>query len=196
MAPPLLTRADSSGIKASLTINRTNKEGAFVCLDEYQIHSIPLTKHLKHYILQNYKSWVDHSIFDLGELYEGPVFIYRVVKTASCVQCVWMERGSSTSLTFEVTAVKGILSAGISASGTEHEASIPHLIHCPSLATPLEKRRPQNVFIKYAKVKSRFPRGKVVAGAGPHQLPRGDYDPALEGTTEVRQIKTLMGDQT
>ena len=146
------------------------------------------------YTKKHFDSWVDFAREKHGR--ERPILVTGVDLTREFAMVAYSNNKTSTECEFS-TALPGVASASMSLWGSWHTSRLVHK-NCgpdPSRQHRCEDNRPtpgseipneytQCVFIRYyTLIKKVFIPFVMKAGAGPHQLPEGDYD--LEGGLQV-----------
>ena len=175
---------------ARIAFELTSKRGAAL-ITKYPTHREEIERggRFVDYIKQHYESWVDFARKQGHEEDVRPILVTGVDLTREFAMVAYSNNKTSTECEFS-TALPGVASASMSLWGSWHTSRLVHK-NCgpdPSRQHRCEDNRPtpgseipdeytQCVFIRYyTLIKKVFIPFVMKAGAGPHQLPEGDYD--------------------
>ena len=170
----------------------TRKQGAALITQHPTYREdIERERTFSNYIKQHYQSWVDFAL----ERGDGdnirPVLVTGVDLTREFAMVAYSDNHTRMECEFSA-AVPGVASASVSAWGSWRAQGLVHT-NCgprpfparinrgPSEGPALESEIPdecnQCVFIRYYTIRKRLFIPMVIkAGAGPHQLPKGNYE--------------------
>lgn len=155
---------------------------------------------------RNYDSWYrfarDNRQLDVDEEnYTGPVLVYAHMKTDACHQAVWLSGDSSEK--WDVDVEFGLSGTGLPLAlsfgfGEEDRIEISKSLErdfYPKENDP-RPREELTVFIKYYRLeRGIFGIKKIVARAGSHQLPEGDFDadyaPLVESSGSHADVSSI-----
>jgi len=186
----------------------TRKQGAaLITKHPTYREDIERERTFKNYIKQHYDSWVDFA----RELGHGdnirPILVTGVDLTREFATVAYSDNQTRTECEFSA-AVPGIASTSVSVWGSWRTQGLVHTncgphpsrrSHSSSESSALESEIPdeysQCVFIRYYTIRKRiFIPTVLKAGAGPHQLPRGNHgdDNSGEEGLQVLSIDDSM----
>jgi len=179
------------GPGARVAFELTDNRGAAL-VTQHPTHREDIRKvaTFERYIKRHYDSWVDFAS-EQGYGETRPVLVTGVHLTREFATVAYSDNQTRMECEFSATA-PGVASASASLWGSWRTEGIVHTnygpsppptrrIDGPSERSTLESEIPveynQCVFIRYYTIrKLAFIPRVIKAGAGPHQLPRGDYD--------------------
>ena len=183
---------------ARIAFELTSKQGAAL-ITKYPTHRehIERDRRFVKYIKQHHESWVDFAREQDHPEDVRPILVTGVDLTREFATVAYSDNKASMECEFSTT-LPGVASTSISVWGSWHTSGLVHtncgpdparqrrsLDDRPAPESEIPDEYTQCAFIRYYTIRKRafFPI-VLKAGAGPHQLPKGEDDPE-EGGLQV-----------
>lgn len=176
---------------ASLAFELTRKQGAaLITKHPTRREDVERERTFENYTKRHYESWVDFA----RERGDGenvkPLLVTGVDLTREFATVAYSDSQTRMECEFSA-AVPGIASASMSMWGSWRTQGLIHT-NCGPNPTPDEYN--QCIFIRYYTIRKRvFIPTIIKAGAGPHQLPRGDHG---DGGSDEGKLQAFSTDES
>ena len=184
---------------ARISFELTSKQGAALVTKypTYREH-VERGRRFVNYIKQHYESWVEFALEQDHPEDVKPILVTGVHLTREFATVAYSDNKTRMECEFSA-ALPAVASTSVSVWGSWQTPGLVHT-NCgphPTRRSHRSSRSPapeseipdeytQCVFIRYYTIRKKlFVPTVIKAGAGPHQLPKGDRDPSEEGVLSV-----------